>query len=88
MISFFLLSLFNATGQIPFNNPVGLFYNGKDGYLTWTDHLQWQRSLDMSVYPNGTNDFENARDEMYNQGGGVLYYPAGTYYFSAIAIRL
>jgi len=39
----------------------------------------------MAIYGNGANDFEkfeNARDELAAQNGGVLYYPAGTYNFA------
>ncbi len=41
--------------------------------------------IDMSVYNQRANDFqefEKARDQLYAAGGGVLYYPSGTYEFS------
>lgn len=66
------------------NNPIANFYNGSEGYPAWTDEINWSNRINMSTYANGANDFEkfeNARDQLYNQGGGVLYYPAGTYTF-------
>ena len=68
----------------PRDNPVRTFYDGAAGYPGWTDRIDWERVIDMSVYAGGANDFEkfeNARDELHAQGGGVLYYPAGDYYF-------
>jgi hypothetical protein len=78
--------LFNAYNQ-PTDNPIASFYNGAEGYPGWTDQINWLNVIDMSSYSVGTNDFEkfeNARDELSSQGGGVLYYPAGTYYFDVI----
>lgn len=72
-------------------NPVARFYNGKEGYPAWTDRIKWDRVINMATYTNGANDFEkfeNARDELYNQGGGVLYYPAGVYNFKDIPYQL
>ena len=69
----------------PKDNPVASHYNNSEGYPTWTDRIHWERTMNMQTYTNGANDFEkfeNARDEMFAQGGGVLYYPAGTYNFS------
>lgn len=66
-------------------NPIAAHYNGSEGYPTWTDRIQWGNRIDMSGYSNGANDFEkfeNARDELYSQGGGVLYYPEGVYDFT------
>jgi len=69
----------------PTDNPIATYYNGTEGYPTWTDNINWIRSINMSEYSNGSNNFErfeNARDELYTLGGGVLYYPAGTYDFN------
>lgn len=66
-------------------NPIAQYYSGDNGYPTWTDRIKWENRMDMSEYANGDNDFEkfeNARDELYAQGGGVLYYPEGTYDFT------
>ena len=70
---------------VPIDNPVAAYYSGSSGYPAWTDSIRWSNVINMSYYTNGSNDFErfeNARDQLYAQGGGVLYYPAGTYDFS------
>jgi hypothetical protein len=69
----------------PTDNPVATFYRGETGYPAWTDAIRWDNVVDMSAYRSGRNDFEkfeNARDELAAQGGGVLYYPGGSYDFS------
>ena len=74
---FFTLNLYSQ-------NPMATFYNGPEGYPAWTDEIKWNNVLDMSTFSRGSHDFtrfENARDSLYNMGGGVLYYPAGTYDF-------
>lgn len=67
-------------------NPIADYYlNRGDGYPTWTNYLKWYNRIDMSTYTHGTNDFEkfeHARDSVFRMGGGVLYYPAGTYDFT------
>jgi len=71
--------------QPPKNNPVATYYNGTAGYPAWTDKIKWQNVIDMSLYTQGSNDFqkfEKARDQLYTAGGGILYYPSGTYDFS------
>lgn len=73
----------NALFAQPTNNPV-LAHYGPGEYPKWIDELAWDRVIDMSTYANGANHFErfeNARDELHAQGGGVLYYPAGEYVF-------
>ena len=65
-------------------NPMAQFYKEK-GWPAWSDAIKWTNRINMATYANGTNDFlkfENARDELAVQGGGVLYYPAGTYDFA------
>ncbi len=69
----------------PTDNPVAAYYSGGFGYPAWTDRIEWERVINMAEYAKGKTDFErfeNARDELAAQGGGVLYYPAGTYDFS------
>lgn len=66
-------------------NPMATFYQEK-GWPAWSDAINWSNRINMATYTNGANDFEkfeNARDVLASQGGGVLYYPAGTYDFSA-----
>lgn len=67
------------------DNPIATFYDGPEGYPAWTDSIHWDSVIDMSSYSKGKSNFEkfeNARDELAAKGGGVLYYPAGTYDFS------
>ncbi len=72
----------------PLTNPVAEHYLALgEGYPAWTDRIAWHRVIDMSTYTNGATHFErfeNARDELYALGGGVLYYPAGVYDFTDI----
>jgi len=71
--------------DLPTDNPVAAFYNGLEGYPAWTDRIHWDRAINMKTYAQGKTSlekFEHARDELAAQGGGVLYYPAGTYDFS------
>lgn len=70
----------------PTDNPVATFYSGPEGYPAWTDSLRWSRVVNMKTYPKGKTayeKFESARGEL-TDGGGVLYYPAGTYDFSTM----
>ncbi len=70
---------------VPSDNPVATHYAGDDGYPAWSDRIAWDNVIDMSAYTNGATEFErfeNARDELHAQGGGVLYYPAGDYDFT------
>lgn len=80
----FIIFYFALNAQTPKNNPLQEFYgNGK--YPVWTDTIKWDNVIDMSVYETGTNwfeKFENARDQLHSEGGGVLYFPAGTYDFT------
>jgi hypothetical protein len=74
-----------AAAEAPTDNPVATFYDGPEGYPAWTDRIHWSRVINMKTYAKGANDFEkfeSARDELAAKGGGVLYYPAGTYDFS------
>ena len=78
-----MLAIGSLQAQIPIDNPVATHY-GPGGYPLWTDNLRWDNVIDMSAYANGATNFErfeNARDELHAQGGGVLYYPAGVYEF-------
>lgn len=75
------LTVTGAFAQV--SNPMRDFY-GAGHYPAWTDEIAWHNSINMATYTNGANDFqkfENARDQLASQGGGVLYYPAGTYDF-------
>jgi len=83
------LAIFLATGGAfaapPKDNPVASFYDDGRGYPAWTDGIKWSNVIDMKSYAQGKTNFEkfeNARAELSAKGGGVLYYPAGTYDFS------
>ena len=68
----------------PTDNPVATYYAG-GGWPAWTDRIHWDQVIDMAAYPKGRTafeKFEQARDDLAARGGGVLYYPAGTYDFS------
>jgi hypothetical protein len=74
-----------AHGAPPTDNPVASHYSSGQGYPAWADRIAWANVIDMKTYAKGRTNFEkfeNARDELAAKGGGVLYYPAGTYDFS------
>lgn len=76
--------LLNAQPWAGSQNPMAQFYKEK-GWPGWTDLINWNNKINMANYSNGSNDFEkfeNARDQLAISGGGVLYYPSGTYDFS------
>ena len=65
-------------------NPIAKFYNGAQGYPTWSDGIKWSNVITMTNKGSGTanfDEFEKQRDILFAQGGGVLYYPAGMYDF-------
>lgn len=74
-------------------NPVAGFY-GNGNYPVWTDNVRWMNQINMKAFDftsagltmpaTDFQKFEFARDILYQQGGGVLYYPAGVYDFSDI----
>ncbi|MCS7004733.1 MAG: T9SS type A sorting domain-containing protein [Cytophagales bacterium] len=88
LISWFVV-FFSCTSQKIFSqNPIAEFY-AQEGYPAWTDSIKWHHRINMATYsipgkPNATlfEKFEHARDVLYAQGGGVLYYPAGIYNFA------
>jgi len=81
-----LLLVPDARAADPTDNPVAAFYSGPEGYPAWTNALRWDRVINMKTYAKGKTDYEKflkARDEL-SEGGGVLYYPAGTYDFASM----
>jgi hypothetical protein len=71
----------------PTDNPVALYY-GVTAY-PWTGNIAWGNVvsiLDYGGVADGATDnvaaFNSARDAVAAQGGGVVYFPAGNYYFS------
>lgn len=65
-------------------NVIAEFYNGPEGYPTWINEVKWNNRITMENKNSGAAnfaEFKAKRDLLYAQGGGVLYYPAGTYIF-------
>lgn len=64
------------------DNPIATRY-GKSAY-PWTDEIQWQCVYNIEDFSgNRTIDrFKAARDAAAANGGGVVYFPAGTYEFT------
>jgi hypothetical protein len=70
----------------PIDNPIATFYSEAEGYPAWTDAIPWTKVINMKTYEKGKTAFEKftlALKEL-SEGGGVLYYPAGTYDFSTM----
>lgn len=70
-----------AQAQAPTDNPYRTFYGN---VLThWTDSLPWNRVFDITNYSGQTMvmRYTAARDAAVAAGGGVVYFPAGTYNF-------
>ncbi|WP_413159941.1 glycosyl hydrolase family 28-related protein [Capilliphycus salinus ALCB114379] len=72
----------NPTQGEPVDNPIASFY-GKEAY-PWTNQLRWDCVYNINNF-SGSNlieKFNKARDAAAANGGGVVYFPAGTYTFS------
>ncbi len=87
LVSFSLFSIVACflQAEVPKGNPVAAYYADSVGYPAWTDRIKWNATINMAAYTRGENcfeKFENARDQLAAQGGGILYYPAGVYDFS------
>ncbi len=70
-----------STGE-PVDNPITSFY-GENTYR-WTNQLQWNCVYNINNF-SGSNlieKFNKARDAAAANGGGVVYFPAGTYTFN------
>ena len=79
-----LLAATSMLGLLNAQNPVAEFYNGPEGYPVWVNEIQWNNRITMVNQGSGAAnfaEFKAKRDLLYAQGGGVLYYPAGTYVF-------
>jgi hypothetical protein len=79
-----LLAALSSLGLLQAQNPVAEFYNGPEGYPVWINEIQWNNRITMENKSSGAanfSEFKAKRDLLYAQGGGVLYYPAGTYIF-------
>ncbi|OIP81268.1 MAG: hypothetical protein AUK44_10445 [Porphyromonadaceae bacterium CG2_30_38_12] len=79
-----LLCLILGSEVFSSNNPIADFYNGVEGYPVWINEVNWSNIITMTNQTSGAAnfaEFKAKRDNLYAQGGGVLYYPAGTYIF-------
>lgn len=66
----------------PTDNPIASLY-GNDAY-PWTQEIKWGCVYNIKDF-NGRNDrdrFNAARDAATANGGGIVYFPAGTYNFN------
>lgn len=85
LLTLFVCLVFSAQSQ-PTQNPYKLKYGGP---AHWTDSLKWSLVTDVTTFgaiPNDTLDDSTAIQTGINQihaaGGGVLFFPAGTYVVS------
>jgi hypothetical protein len=85
-LSFLLLCFLISSNSIfSSTNPIADFYNGAEGYPVWVNDVKWNNVITMTNQTSGAAnfaEFKAQRDILYAQGGGVLYYPAGTYTFN------
>lgn len=70
----------------PNTNPVADFYGA--GAYPWTDQINWSNVVSVTDFggvADGSTDnlaaFNAAQDAVVAGGGGVVYFPAGTYFF-------
>jgi hypothetical protein len=71
-----------SPSNAPQDNPIAAKY--KDNALTWTKNIKWNCVYNIKDFPASTIDasFNAARDAASASGGGVVYFPAGTYNFA------
>ena len=75
-----------VSSPYPSNNPVAARYGNA---YPWSSNIQWGtvvNVMDHGAVANGTTDnlsaFNAAASALASLGGGVIYFPAGSYYFS------
>jgi len=96
ILAVFLAAFITPAAAQPTNNAVRLQY-GPGAYPAWVDAIAWSNVIDVSSSAELSQTavagdpeagernfaaFEEARDRLYEAGGGVLYFPAGDYHFS------
>lgn len=73
-----------AAGKAPADNPVAARYAGMPSAMpAWVAALPWERVVSVRDMP-GATDAERVRaaqEAVMKQGGGVVFFPAGTYVF-------
>ncbi len=71
--------------EAPTDNPIASYYGDAKGWPGWTDDIAWDNVITMEDKGDGDAnfaDFEAKRDELHSAGGGILYYPSGTWDFA------
>lgn len=63
--------------RYPRNNPAAIYH------LAWTKQLRWRNLRNVQDFPGATalERFKAAQAAVVATGGGVVFFPAGTYYF-------
>ncbi|MEL7118128.1 MAG: hypothetical protein AAFO07_01765 [Bacteroidota bacterium] len=76
----FLLAAVSVTAQ-PTDNPVESRY-GKS-VAAWTDEFDWDNIVSINDYSGAdwNTKLEKAQKELSKKGGGVVFFPAGIYFF-------
>ncbi|MDA0212886.1 MAG: glycoside hydrolase family 55 protein [Cyanobacteria bacterium FC1] len=66
---------------VPSDNPIQTDYSNPT--YAWTDSIRWRCVYNIQDFSGATVDaqFQKARDAAAANGGGVVYFPAGTYQF-------
>ena len=66
----------------PTDNPIASYY-GNTAY-PWTNQIKWNCVYNIKDFPAGSTleSFNAARDAVEKNGGGVVYFPTGTYNFT------
>lgn len=83
-----ILNAGELAAQAPNYNPYFMKYGFKPGH--WTDSLKWSNIFNINDYQAATmvERYNLARDAAHAAGGGVVYFPAGTYEFeNSIQLR-
>lgn len=70
-----------AAGEPPTDNPAATLY--KDQAPAWTGELKWANVVSIGEFAGATVDeqLRKAQEALKAKGGGVVYFPAGTYAF-------
>ena len=85
LLAFLLLVVSGTTlVKAPVNDPVSHHYSKiHDAVPAWVRSLLWSSVMSIDDFPGSTADerFEKAQAAVLTRGGGVVYFPAGTYIF-------
>lgn len=78
----YLILLFPLISQSqPFDNPVRTRFG--DDVALWTDTFQWQNVVNINDFEgeDWVERFNKAQEQLKTTGGGVIFFPSGTYHF-------